>query len=56
MKRKIGYYWTKGYTWSETKVWFISWWDGHYFWSDGDDVSEGGFVKIDERQIKRNEK
>ena len=54
MKREIGFYWVKGYTWSEKPWWFIAFWDGHYFWYDGDDTSEDSMIEIDENLLTRN--
>jgi len=52
--REQGYYWVRKLKWSEVNIWFIAWWDGNYFWSDGDDFGEDSITEIDEKQIKRN--
>lgn len=52
MKRKIGHYWVYGNKcFPEVKRWNIGFWDGNYFWVDGDDFNETNFMEIDERII-----
>ena len=53
--RERGYYWCFGNKVYGSKRWNIYWWDGGYFWEEGDDFSEDCFEKIDERQIVREE-
>jgi len=53
--REIGYYWVFGNKcFPEKKAWDIYFWDGHYFWNDGDDFSADVFEEIDECRIVRN--
>jgi hypothetical protein len=54
MNRNEGYYWIFGFVWSDSSSWLIAYWDGNYFWYDGDDFSEDSIIEIDERQIIRN--
>jgi hypothetical protein len=54
--RDKGYYWVFGNKcFPESKRWSIYYWDGNYFWNDGDDFSEDTFEEIDERKIVRLE-
>jgi hypothetical protein len=53
--REFGYYWVFGNACFPNKIWKIYYWDGDYFWNDGDDFSEDCFEEINERQIVRNE-
>jgi hypothetical protein len=53
-KRKNGYYWVFGNKcFPENEKWKIYYWDGHYFWNDGDDFDADTFKEIDERRIVR---
>ena len=51
--REQGYYWVRKLKWSNVDRWFIAYWDGHYFWNDGDDFSQDCLEEIDEKQIIR---
>jgi hypothetical protein len=51
--RKEGYYWTYGNKCFDIKEWSIYYWNGNYFWADGDDFSEECFEQIDEKEIVR---
>jgi len=51
--REEGYYWVYGNKCFPIKSWKIYYWDGNYFWDDGDDFSEDVFGEIDEEQIVR---
>jgi hypothetical protein len=53
--RKEGYYWVYGNKCFPNKIWKIYYWDGHYFWNDGDDFGEDSFENIDEQEIVRDE-
>ena len=51
--REPGYYWCKGnscYVEQDMK-WRILFWDGHFFWDDGNDFSDDVFLKIDEIRL-----
>lgn len=53
--RKEGYYWVYGNKCFPLKKWDIYYWDGHFFWNDGDDFGEDCFENIDENIIVRED-
>lgn len=51
--REKGYYWCKGnscYGKDDAK-WRILYWDGNFFWEEGDDFSEDVFLEINEEKL-----
>lgn len=53
--RDIGYYWVYGNKcFTHYEKWYMSYWDGHSFWIDGDEFNEDDFEKIDELKIYLN--
>jgi hypothetical protein len=49
--REIGYYWVYGNKCFIHYEKYMSYWDGHSFWIDGDDFNEDVFQIINERKI-----
>jgi len=56
MIRTEGFYWVKGYKWSDEPRWFIVQWLLNSWWSDGDDFDDDAFIEIDETLIVREQK
>jgi len=52
--RQEGFYWVKGYKWSENPRWFIAEWTLGSWWCHGDDYDDDSMLKIDETQIIRD--
>jgi hypothetical protein len=53
MNRLEGFYWVKGYKWSENPRWFVAHWQLGSWWYDGDDYSDESMLEIDETLIIR---
>ena len=51
--RQEGFYWVKGFKWSENPRWFIAQWMLNGWWYDGDDFDDDSMLEIDERLIVR---
>ena len=51
--RERGYYWCKGNSCygADDVRWRILFWDGHWFWEEGDDFSEDVFIEINENRL-----